>query len=324
MNLISVLIPVHNCKKYIRKTINSLEKQTNKNFNIIFLDDFSTDNTREIIAEYIKSNPNAILLKNSKNMGLSYNRNKLIKSCKTPYFVFLDDDDQLRKNCIETYYNILKKHPNLEIITSNARLVLQRGIFRLFWNHIPVGQKKTNKGNAIDYITTNTAENWQHLISKKYFEKVNHWYLSGVLFEDNGTVPYVIACCKKWYFLKDWTMKYFRRSGRKDNIMAKNKLAAKYKFTLECAYKQMKYSCDAFLSGRILSKKQGKEVLQHTLYNLLVFIVAFNYKPKNQEFINIVNKIKKMYQEYSLALPKPNAMYKRIYYKKIMKTFFKK
>lgn len=324
MNLITVLIPCHNSEKYVNETINSLIKQTNKNFDVIFLDDFSTDMTRDIVNKYVKSNSNAVLLLNKKNKGISYNRNKLIKECKTPYFLFLDDDDQLRNTTIEKYYNILQQHPDLEIITSNSMLVLQMNKLKLCWKHIPVGQRKVNTGDAIDYITRNTAENWQHLISKKYFEKVNHWFLENTLFEDNGTIPYVIACCKKWYFLQDWTMKYFRRKERKDNIMAPKVLSAKYKFTLDCAVKQMKYLSKSFLSGKILSKQQGKEILQHTLYNLLVFIVAFNYKPKNPIFIETVNKVKKVYQDNSLILPKPNAMYKRIYYHRIKRTFFKK
>lgn len=324
MNKITVLIPCHNCVKYINETIDSLKKQTNKNFDVIFLDDFSSDETPNIVNEYVKTNPNAVLLRNEKNMGVAFNRNKLIKKCKTPYFLFLDDDDQLRDVCIEKYYNVLQQHPDLEVITSNSRLVLQRGKCKIWWNHIPVGQKKRNKGSAIDYIITNTAENWQHLISKDFFVKTNHWYLDGVLFEDNGTIPYVIACCKKWYFLQDWTMKYFRRSDRKDNIMAKGKLSSKYKFTLDCAVKQMEYSCQAFLSEKILSKEEGKEILQYILYNLLVFIVAFNYQPKNPIFVDAVNAVKKMYDKYSLALPKPNAFYKKIYYRKIKKAFFKK
>ncbi len=102
---ISVIVPVYNVEKYLRKCLDSLLCQTYKNLEIILIEDCSTDNSLQICQEYEKNNSNITLLQNKVNHGLSYNRNKGIKKATGDYIGFIDSDDYVSEN----YYECLAK-----------------------------------------------------------------------------------------------------------------------------------------------------------------------------------------------------------------------
>ena len=112
MPKISILIPVYNGEKYIKKCLDSAISQTYKNIDIIVIDDGCTDNTVNIVKQY----KNIKIYHNSKNMGIGFSRNLAIQKCETDLFIFLDSDDTLEKNCIELLYN--------KMISTNADIVM--------------------------------------------------------------------------------------------------------------------------------------------------------------------------------------------------------
>lgn len=87
----SIIIPIYNTEKYIERCINSVLNQTYDNYEIILINDGSTDNSQEIIKKY--KNNKKIKIINQKNYGLSYSRNMGIKESKGNYILFLDSDD---------------------------------------------------------------------------------------------------------------------------------------------------------------------------------------------------------------------------------------
>ena len=101
MKNISVIIPVYNSGKYIYKCLSSILSQTYKNFEIICVDDGSTDNSKEIILDLAKDNKN-IAYFYEENSGPSYARNNGIKHAKGEYITFIDSDDYLTdENCFQ-------------------------------------------------------------------------------------------------------------------------------------------------------------------------------------------------------------------------------
>lgn len=98
--LISIIIPVYNSSLFILDTLASLHAQSYKNFEIIIINDGSTDNSIDIIKKYQRKNNN-IILYNQENKGVSVARNKGIELSNGKFLTFLDSDDTYSPNFLE-------------------------------------------------------------------------------------------------------------------------------------------------------------------------------------------------------------------------------
>ena len=90
-SLVSIIMPSYNTAKYIGESIDSVIEQTYENWELIIVDDCSTDNTDEVVAQYDDSR--IIYLKNEKNSGAAVSRNKALRAAKGEWIAFLDSDD---------------------------------------------------------------------------------------------------------------------------------------------------------------------------------------------------------------------------------------
>ena len=94
---ISVIIPVYNVEKYLRICLESILNQNFKGYEIILINDGSTDNSLNICREYEKKYSNIIVI-NEENSGPSAARNKGLEYAKGKYISFIDSDDELLPN----------------------------------------------------------------------------------------------------------------------------------------------------------------------------------------------------------------------------------
>ena len=97
---ISLIIPVYNVEKYLRRTLESVENQTFKNFEVIIVNDGSTDGSLEIIQEFVNKHDNFILV-DQENSGVGMARNAGIRVSRGIYIAFLDSDDFLEPNYLK-------------------------------------------------------------------------------------------------------------------------------------------------------------------------------------------------------------------------------
>lgn len=92
-DLVSIITPVYNAEKFIRETIQSVKNQTHQNWELILVDDCSSDSSCLIIEEHIDKDPRIKLIELSENSGPAVARNEAIKLAKGRYLAFLDADD---------------------------------------------------------------------------------------------------------------------------------------------------------------------------------------------------------------------------------------
>ena len=92
-NLVSIITPMYNSEKYIRMTIESAINQTYNDWEMIIVDDCSSDNSPEIVSEYIKYDSRIKYIRTDSNKGVSNARNIALKIAKGQFISFLDSDD---------------------------------------------------------------------------------------------------------------------------------------------------------------------------------------------------------------------------------------
>lgn len=121
-DLISIIVPCYNSEMTIKKCINSIMNQTYKNFEIICIDDCSKDRTFKILNEL--NIDKVVLIHNKENKGVSFSRNLGILKAKGKYICFIDSDDTIDKNYLETLYvNILNYDADISITSLNGEII---------------------------------------------------------------------------------------------------------------------------------------------------------------------------------------------------------
>ena len=105
--LLSVIVPVYNVEKYLRQCLDSLLAQSATDFEVIMVDDGSSDKSGDICEEYASSYSNFRVI-HKKNEGLGMARNTGLEHVNADYVMFLDSDDYLDSDCIETLYQFLQ------------------------------------------------------------------------------------------------------------------------------------------------------------------------------------------------------------------------
>src|SRR5690606_36436728 len=116
--LVTIIIPCYNAEKYIAETIESVINQTYKNWELIVVNDGSTDNSPDIIKEFV-ANDNRIAFIDKPNSGVSDSRNKGLEKAKGEYIAFLDADDVWIENNLEVKVNNLYNYNDCDYVFSS-------------------------------------------------------------------------------------------------------------------------------------------------------------------------------------------------------------
>lgn len=118
MSKVSVIIPTYNMAEYVCQAIDSVLAQTYDDFEIIVVNDGSTDNTEEVLKKY-ESNKKIKII-NQSNKGLACSRNAGIKHSKGEYIAWLDADDIWRKDFLEIAVKQLERYKEISVVHSNV------------------------------------------------------------------------------------------------------------------------------------------------------------------------------------------------------------
>lgn len=184
---ISIIIPVFNSEKYIDECIKSLLYQDFSEYEIICINDGSTDNSRKILEQYASKHEH-IKVFDKKNEGSGSARNFGLKQAKGKYVLFLDSDDWLEQDTLETLYATAEEN--------NSELVLF---------------------NAMEHYTNNkTHERIYHVISDASdFKNFSFDYNNNINLVMNG---YHIVCTKlhKLEFIRDYSLEFASRDQFED------------------------------------------------------------------------------------------------------------
>jgi glycosyltransferase involved in cell wall biosynthesis len=121
---LSIIIPLYNKEKFVSATIKSVLTQTYTDFEILIVEDCSTDNSKSIACQFISENVK--IIQHEKNKGLSASRNTGIRNANSDYVVFLDADDVLKPNYLEKIFSLIQNFPEASIFATNYEEIFEK------------------------------------------------------------------------------------------------------------------------------------------------------------------------------------------------------
>ncbi|WP_298764376.1 glycosyltransferase family 2 protein [uncultured Polaribacter sp.] len=157
---VSVVIPCYNDKDYIEETLESVLKQTFKDFEIIIVDDGSNYETKEVLKKLNFKNVNIL---EQENRGLSNARNNGFKKAKGEYVLTIDSDDTFDKTFLEKAVFILDKEKKVSAISSYCNIFVED--YKIIKKHIPKG------GNLNNFLFDNNSTSFA-LIRKSVWNNI--------------------------------------------------------------------------------------------------------------------------------------------------------
>ena len=215
----SIVIPVYNVEKYLRKCLDSVLNQTYRDFEVIIVNDESPDNSQSIIDEYVKKD-DRFKCYNKKNGGLSDARNFGLQYITGDYLIFLDSDDYIEKDLlieisrVANGYDIIKY--NLKLVDEDGKLIRKAKSF-----------SKNGKSSFKDLINVEFFQPaWSYAYNIEYWKENNFKYEVGRIHEDFGLTPLCALLAKKIYLLNYDGYNYVQRTGSIMNGATKTKKRA--------------------------------------------------------------------------------------------------
>lgn len=195
--LISVIVPIYNVEKYIRRCIDSIVSQTYKNLEIILVDDGSPDKCPQICDEYAKKD-NRIIVLHKENSGLSDARNAGLDIAKGEYFIFIDSDDYVTENFVDVLYMTASQNGS-KLAICNHVCVDESG------NHISVKNDsyvkneiisaKEINGRVMQFSTHMCVVAWNKIYHRSLWENIR--YPRGRVCEDEYVFCDIVDQCDK-------------------------------------------------------------------------------------------------------------------------------
>lgn len=162
---VSVLIPTYNSAPFLDEAIQSVLNQTFTNFELIIVDNKSTDNSHEVISKYL-GDKRIAYYQNPTNIGMVNNWNKCLDYAQGDYIKYLCSDDKFHPQLLEKYVQVMDKYPNVALVTSDRAIY---GFKNYTWV-LPL--KYLQKGKTVAYHSLNDV-NWIGEPTSVMFRRAN-------------------------------------------------------------------------------------------------------------------------------------------------------
>lgn len=280
---LSIIIPCFNVEEYIVNCLDSIKNQlTDFDYEIILIDDKSTDNSLKVIKDYLKdSKMNIKLLINEKNSGAGYSRNKAIKEAKYEYISFIDADDYLDDNFYSEMFIKLEKE-KADVVVSDFNIIYEDGT--------PSVIATGCEGNVskINMINTGFAASPCNKIIKKEL-LLKYPFAEGIMNEDIASIIAIIVNAKKISYTNKTRYNYVQHSSSVQN----SKLSPK-RFDI--------FKSINILKERIRNSKDFEKYMNVVSYQQL-FLFYIYVLPRERNFFKrwkFLKLFRKMSKEYNL------------------------
>jgi glycosyltransferase involved in cell wall biosynthesis len=192
----SIIVPVYNVEDYLKECVESILKQSFNDYEIILVNDGSTDSSGDICDKYAMLSDSNVRVIHKENGGLSDARNVGIENALGSYLIFVDSDDYISKNTLETFYQKLTKSKITDVLITRLMQVYPDGQQKYMDKDIPIDILNcSDKSRVIKWIFGSSQNTWpapRYIINRNFIKRNKLHFSKGYLHED-----------------VDWTMKLF-------------------------------------------------------------------------------------------------------------------
>lgn len=207
----SIVVPFYNVEKYIDRCLDSIIDQVYQNFEVIVVNDGSTDNSCEIVNRYVERYSNKIKLINQQNSGLGAARNTGIKQATGEYLVFVDSDDYLDKSMLyvlnkyieENTYDILIF--NSFYASENGRIIKKYEMCGGFY-----GITSLSEHPQLLFLP---AAAWNKIFRREFVLNTQVLFPAGLLYEDASTIRIWLEKARSVYCCNEYLYYYVQRKN---------------------------------------------------------------------------------------------------------------
>lgn len=257
---ISIIVPVYNAEKYLKKCINSITNQTYSNLEIILINDGSTDNSGNMCDEFAKKDERIVVI-HKKNEGLSATRNVGIERATGKFIGFVDSDDYIEKDMYETLYKEITTY-DADISSISISMVKKNGQKISGTN---TKERNVYEGEEIikELLLHKTLKNYSCDKLYKLELLKSTRYIVGVAYEDVPFMFEIMSKAKKVVYYD--VIKYYY-------VKHKNSLSA---VTSE---KNVNDYIDAIINRFVLTEKEYKNLNIYNLYAIANTTIHAYYK----------------------------------------------
>ncbi len=211
---VSIIVPVFNVELYIKRCILSVMNQKYTEIECILVDDCGTDRSMDVANELIANYEGSVYFKvmhHQNNRGLSAARNTGIKEATGEYLFFLDSDDELTPNCIQSLIGISALSDNIDIIcgtTDSKPYNKGYDICQFYQTPILTGNEEIRKASFAKWKAIPISA-WNKLIRSEFLRNELLYFKEGMLYEDHLWWFQCARKAQKVAFSKDVTYVHY-------------------------------------------------------------------------------------------------------------------
>ena len=217
MPKVSVIIPVYNVENYLVECLDSVINQTEKDIEIICVEDCSTDSSLAILQAYAKKDDRIIILQNEKNSGLSVTRNNGLAIAKGEYILFVDSDDFIEHTLLET---TLKYATDVDIVCFDYSEYNDGFMNHSKHNYIVENGLYNNEKYFINAVNSNSMiyAAWCKVYKREFLLENDIRFVPNIIYED---ILFYYFCMLKANSIYNINKKLYFYRIRPDSIMTK-------------------------------------------------------------------------------------------------------